>query len=469
MLDLQQDMMPQMSMRVSPRLVAASYILELSSMELQQAINQELLENPALEMVEKPTCSVCGGALQGSICPNCLSQQKGPDPPPDSDDYYANEHTMGQNLSAPVDDDFDPLTQVAAQVTLAEQLLHELQSILPHEDMPIAEYLVGNLDDNGYLQCTVEEAAEYLGMPVERVEAVLQQLQSLEPIGVGARDLRECLSIQLAYLDAEGLSCPYAFEIVNGYLKELGEHKHSRIASALGITVSQVGKAHEFIKERLNPYPSQGFSRGSPGTNRNSQSGVLPDVLISKVEGGFEVEVVESKRFLLRISPMYQRLSTDLDVQSGQFSDEEKRHILHYVSRAKLFIANINQRRQTLHKITAYTVEVQKGFLERGIRYLKPLTRASVANALGMHESTVSRATASKYVMLPNGRVIPYSDFFQAALSVMDIIKEMIAEEESPLTDHEISAKLAEMGITVARRTVAKYREQLGILPSSLR
>lgn len=467
--DLQQDLIPQMSVRVSPRLVAASYILELSSMELQQAVNQELLENPALEMVEKPTCSVCGGALQGSICPNCLSQQKGPEPLQDGDDYYYSEHAAGTNLAAPVDDDFDPLTQVAAQVTLAEQLLNELQSILPREDMPIAEYLVGNLDDNGYLQCTVEEAADYLGVEVERVEAVLRQLQALEPIGVGARNLRECLIIQLAYLDSEGTCCPHAFEIVSNYLKELGEHKYSKIASELGTTVQQVGKAHDFIKDRLNPYPAQGFSRGTPGSNRNSHAGVLPDVLITKTESGFEVEVVESKRFLLRVSPMYQRLSADLDGEPARYSEEEKRHIQHYVSRAKLFIANINQRRQTLHKITAHTVEVQREFLEKGIRYLKPLTRASVANALGMHESTVSRATASKFVMLPNGKVIPYSDFFQAALSVMDVIKEMIANEETPLTDHEISMKLASQGITVARRTVAKYREQLGILPSSLR
>lgn len=458
-----------MSVRVSPRLVAASYILELSSMELQQAVNQELLENPALEMVEKPTCSVCGGALQGSICPNCLSQQKGPDPVQDSDDYYLTEHAAGPNLAAPVDDDFDPLTQVAAQVTLAEQLLNDLQSILSRADLPIAEYLVGNLDDNGYLQCSVEEVADYLDVEIGRVEAVLRQLQSLEPIGVGARNLRECLLIQLAYLESEGVTCPYAVEIVSSYLKELGEHKYSKIASELGTSVQQVGKAHDFIKDRLNPYPAQGFSWSGAGSNRSNQSGVLPDVLITKTETGFEVEVVESKRFLLRVSPMYQRLSADLDAQPTRYSEEERRHIQHYVSRAKLFIANINQRRQTLHKITTYTVQVQKEFLEKGIRYLKPLTRASVAMALGMHESTVSRATASKFVMLPNGKVIPYSDFFQAALSVMDVIKEMIANEETPLTDHEISTKLADQGITVARRTVAKYREQLGILPSSLR
>jgi RNA polymerase sigma-54 factor len=265
------------------------------------------------------------------------------------------------------------------------------------------------------------------------------------------------------------LGCPFAREIVTGFLKELAEHKYSRIASHLGTSVPYVSRAHDFIKQRLNPYPAQGFSNIGPGTSRNNPSGILPDVLISHGEHGFEVEVVESKRFFLRVSPMYQRLSADLDSEPGRYSVDEKKHIQHYVSRAKLFIANINQRRQTLQKITEHTVQAQQEFLEKGIRFLKPLTRASVANALGMHESTVSRATASKFVMLPNGRVIPYSDFFQAALSVMDVIREMIDTEDAPMTDHEISTRLADTGIVVACRTVAKYREQLGILPSSLR
>jgi RNA polymerase sigma-54 factor len=153
----------------------------------------------------------------------------------------------------------------------------------------------------------------------------------------------------------------------------------------------------------------------------------------------------------------------------GQFSDEEREHIQHYVSRAKMFIANINQRRQTMQKITGFLVDYQKEFLANGIRYLKPLTRAMLAEQTGIHESTVSRATAAKFVMLPSGRVIPFSDFFTASLSVKDVIKDMIATEERPLTDQEIALKLKDFGISVARRTVAKYRDQLDILPSSLR
>jgi len=469
--ELTQDASAQMGMKVSPRLVAASYILELSSQELQQAIAQEISENPAMELVEKETCPACGGPMQGSICPACLSQQKstptGPENDYDSSDDYIND----LNLSAPAaEDDFDPFTQVAAQMSLAERLLNDLQTMLPGSDMPIATYLVGNLNDNGYLQCSVEEVAHQLDVAVEAVERVLAALQSLEPIGIGARNLRECLLIQIAYLESEHIVCPVASQIVESHLQELAEHKFNKIASELGVTPEAVSEASEFIRHRLNPYPAQGYSAPDPSIAETRSTIILPDVIISEAEKDtFDVEVIESKRFFLRITPLYQQLAANLEREPERFTEEEKRHIKQYVSRAKLFIANINQRRQTLQKITEYIVEAQKDFLINGIRHLKPLTRAAVAYHLGMHESTVSRATASKYVMLPSRKVIPFSDFFTASLSVMDVIKELIASETSPLTDQEIADELARRGIVIARRTVAKYREQLGILPSSLR
>jgi len=469
--ELTQEASTQMGMKVSPRLVAASYILELSSQELQQAIAQEIAENPAMELVEKETCPACGGPMQGSICPACLSQQKatptGPENDYDSSDDYIND----LNLSAsPPEDDFDPFTQVAAQMSLAERLLNDLQTMLPATDMPIATYLVGNLNDNGYLQCSVEEAAHQLDVSIEAVERVLAALQSLEPIGIGARNLRECLLIQIAYLESEGIRCPVATEIVKSHLQELAEHKFNKIANELGVTPDAVAEASDFIRHRLNPYPAQGYGAPDPSVAESRSTIVLPDVIITQGEKDtFDVEVIESKRFFLRITPLYQQLAANLEREPERFTEEEKRHIKQYVSRAKLFIANINQRRQTLQKITEYIVEAQKDFLLNGIRHLKPLTRAAVAYHLGMHESTVSRATASKYVMLPSRKVIPFSDFFTASLSVMDVIKELIASETSPLTDQEIADELARRGIVIARRTVAKYREQLGILPSSLR
>jgi RNA polymerase sigma-54 factor len=460
-----------MGMRVSPRLVAASYILELSSQELQQAISQEISENPAMELVENETCPACGGPMQGSICPACLSAQKTTPTSPDADYDNSDDYINDLNLTAgAAEDDFDPFTQVAAQMSLPERLLNELQAMLPANDMPVATYLVGNLNDNGYLLVSVEEVAHQLDVPVEAVERVLLVLQSLEPIGIGARDLRECLLIQITYLEAEGIVCPVASKIVNSHLQELAEHKFSRIASELGVSVDDVADASDFIRHRLNPFPAQGYGSPDGSSSEARATIILPDVIISQGEReSFDVEVIESKRFFLRITPLYQQLAANLDREPERFSEEERRHIKQYVSRAKLFIANINQRRQTLQKITEYIVEAQKEFLLSGVRHLKALTRAAVAYHLGMHESTVSRATASKYVMLPSRKVIPFSDFFTASLSVMDVIKELIASETSPLTDQEIADELARRGIVIARRTVAKYREQLGILPSSLR
>ena len=465
-MDLTQELTPQMQQKVSPRLVAASYILELSSLELQQAISAELNDNPAMEMMEKETCSVCGGALQGSICPHCLTQQK---QDTSSDEAEVDDRFVTPNLAAPADEEFDPLTQVAAQMTLAERLLMELQAMLPPEDMSIAEFLVGNLDDNGYLTCTVAETADLLSVEPERVELVLRLLQSLEPVGIGARSLQECLLIQMDYLAQEGAEHLHVREIVSHHLTSLAEHKYGRIASELGISTEAVANACDFIRQRLNPYPARSYSGPQPGATKADSSFVMPDVIINESEDGFEIEVVESKRFILRVTPLYQDLHRDLERNPTRFSEDERRHIQHYVSRAKLFIANINQRRQTLHKITSYIVEVQKEFLAQGIRYLRALTRAQVAAHLGMHESTVSRATAAKYVMLPSRKVIPFAEFFQQSLSVMDVIKEMITKEAQPMTDQEIAGRLAERGIFIARRTVAKYREQLGILPSSLR
>jgi RNA polymerase sigma-54 factor len=333
------------------------------------------------------------------------------------------------NLSAPAaEDDFDPFTQVAAQMSLAERLLNELQSMIPSSAMPIATYLVGNLNDNGYLQCSVAEASHQLGLPEEEIELVLRVLQSLEPIGIAARDLRECLMIQIEYLRTEGIASEVANSIVKNHLQELAEHKFSKIASELGVTVETIAEAGEFIRHRLNPFPAQGYGAPDANSSETRTTIILPDVIISLGEReSFDVEVIESKRFFLRITPLYQQLAANLDREPERFSEEERRHIKQYVSRAKLFIANINQRRQTLQKITEYIVEAQKEFLINGVRHLKPLTRAAVAYHLGMHESTVSRATASKYVMLPSRKVIPFSDFFTASLSVMDVIKELIA------------------------------------------
>jgi RNA polymerase sigma-54 factor len=471
-LDLGQEYSPNQTLKVSPRLVAANYILELSSQELQQQIATELSENPALELVEIPTCRVCGTELQGSICPRCIQHQKGSGSAslgPDSRSYNYEDGGGDSRNRTPDDEDFDPLTRVASEQTLAEKLLMEMGAALPEEDMPIAEYLVGSLDEKGYLSIKLEDVAYEMDVPLDKVRAVLRVLQAQEPVGIGARNLRECLAIQITHLEEHGLSHPHAREIVTQFLTELGEHKFGRIAHELKVSQQEVADVWEFVKTKLNPHPAHGFSPTNASDRDTRAMYIIPDVVISPGPEDFEVEVVESRRFVLRVNPMYTRLSADLHRSSASMNPDEKRHVQQYVGRAKLFIANINQRRQTLFNITRCLVDQQRDFLEKGVRHLRPLSRAAVAQQLGVHESTVSRATASKYVMLPNGEVIPYSHFFTPSLSVKDIMKEVIEKEGKPLTDSEIVERLKDRGIHIARRTVAKYRMQLAILPSSLR
>ncbi len=464
----------QVPIRVaSPQLVAANHILALSSAELQTLIHKEVDENPALEVEEVVVCQRCGRPLQGTYCPYCASQNLEQTKPFDGDDY--GDGSLWQpRVSSGDDEEFDPTTRVAAQMSLAEHLTLTLQAQFPLEDAPIIEFLVGNLDDDGRLCCSVEEVQDLFHVERRCVERMIRSLQAMEPVGVGARDLRECLLIQLHYLESQGVHQPFAREVITRFLSQLSEHKYGQIALALGTTTEQIHEVSDFIRRNLNPYPARGYLGSNLSAGGERATSVLPDVIISKRERAdgthtYEIEVVESKRYFLNLNPSYAQLYQDMSSRAAPLSEDDRRHIQQYVSRAKLFISNINQRRQTLAKITRHIVELQRQFLDHGIRALQPLTRARVASDLGMHESTVSRATAAKYCMLPTGEVIPFSNFFVANLGIKDLIKDLIDRESNPLTDQELADILGKQGIPVARRTVAKYREQLQILPSTLR
>lgn len=473
-------------MRVSPSLVALNQILALSSQELQQEIRKELESNPALELNDAPVCPSCGDVIKGRVCQRCLAENPSGIASRNQDlKNSTDEYSYGEDYSTPDenwsggnrDEEFDPITIVAAEMPLSERLLSELTAVLPHDDMPIAEFLVGSLDERGYLSVTAEAVAHTFSTDEERVENILKELQTLAPPGVGARDLRECLLLQMAHIkeNVTELEIPAKLEeLIDHHLTALGEHKYGYIAQQLHVSVDEVHRMREFIKQHLNPFPSEGQTSEPNGlqTHSSSRAGyVVPDVIITERDGEYKVEVVESKRFYLRVSPMYAKLSGDSVNEPISSSDRD--HVRQYVARAKFFMSNINQRRETMMKITRCLVDIQEEFLRDGVRGLKPLTRSMLASYIGMHESTVSRATASKYIMLPSRKVIPFSDFFTASLSIKDVIKEIIEKENAnrpkPLTDQEIVERLENQGIRIARRTVAKYRTQLKILPSTLR
>jgi RNA polymerase sigma-54 factor len=465
--ELSQQIQPVLTTKVTPKQIAANYILQMSSVELQEAIAQELDENPALELQELPTCPICGSAIAGPYCTECMPQRGETDDPTrlSADDLPGD----GQTRTRDEDDEFDPIARAEADFTLEDHLTWNLHAQLPSSIHHVADHVIGALDSNGFLTETDAEIAATTNVQVSDVELVLAAMKGLEPIGIGSRSITESLLAQIEYLrEQDEVEVPAHAEVVVGeHLGDLGERRFREVASAIGASQRDVIAVWEFVKGNLNPYPTAAFTAAVSGDGARPL--VRPDVLIREIDGELVAEVVESRRFSLTVAPIYSSLSARL--RSDETTEDEKQHVRQYVGRAKFFIDNINRRRATIQRIAECLMERQRDYLLHGVQHLVPLTRAEVGELIGMHESTVSRATAEKFVMIPSGEVVPFSHFFTASLGVKDQIKRMIEAEDPghPLSDQEIADALGADGIALARRTVAKYRDELQILPARLR
>jgi RNA polymerase sigma-54 factor len=420
-------------------------------------------------MNELPTCPICGSPVAGNYCTDCMPR-KGEDGE-ESGRMLSADDLPGDGASRLRDeaDEFDPIARAEADFTLEDHLTWNLHALLPSRLHPVADHVIGALDSNGFLTETDAEIADAMGVSLDDVAQVLGAMKGLEPIGIGSRSITESLLAQIEYLREEGeLAIPdHAEDVVGKHLSDLGERRFRETASAIGITQREVTDIWHFVKANLNPYPTAAFTAAVSGDS--GRTIVRPDVLIRTIDGELAVEVVESRRFSLRVAPIYSALSSKL--RSNDTTEDEKQHVRQYVGRAKFFIDNINRRRATIQRIAECLVERQRDYLLHGVQHLVPLTRAEVGELIGMHESTVSRATAEKYVMIPTGEVVPFSHFFTASLGTKDQIKRMIEAEDArhPYSDQEVADALAEEGIALARRTVAKYRDELQILPARLR
>lgn len=496
---------PDHVLRVSARLITSSTILHLSSDELERAVSQEQMENPALEVSEQRICLFCGSLLYGQVCTVCghfaqpaLTTNEFPvsyesQSEPQELQWSSQSYDFDNYAFAEIDrdDELDPLARIPTGETLTETLLQQLEALVPPEDAPIAEQLVGNLNERGYLEISLDEIAEHLNVALERVEYVLSQLQTLEPLGIGARNLRECLLIQLQALGGleDLVSLPQlmvptsqamaptrdattflAYTLIDRYLDQLGRNQVHEIARDLKVPEQEIRQASLYIRTNLYPFPAHTWRADSRYNRPGTEAGyVRPDVIIRRGESGFEVELVEERRYRFRISTGYATAPlVPLDTPS-QATDEEVRRYMHQHSdRAKFFVECVQRRWRTLKRVAELVVDYQHEFLEKGVRSLRPLTRAEVATRLNLDEGTVSRATANKYALLPSGRLIPFSDFFDGSLGVKDILRELIASEEPKhrLSDEELARLMTARGVPMARRTVTKYREEMGIRSS---
>jgi RNA polymerase sigma-54 factor len=470
---------PDQVLRVTPKLITSSAILQLSSDELERAVSSEQIENPALEVDEQPVCRFCGTRMYGQTCSACGQFAQIAAPAGEisinyellADPLWGNHHQLYDFdnygfAEIDRDDEFDMLATISTGETLVEILLRQLEALVPPEDYLIAEQLAGNLNERGYLEISLEEITDHLQVPIERVEYVLSQLQALEPLGIGARNLRECLLIQLQALSEQEATHPLAFTLIDCYLDRLGRSQFAEIARELKVPEQEVRQASLYIRSSLYPFPAHTYRENSQLPTYTGLASdatyVRPDLIIRKGETGLEVELIEEKRYHFSIST---NAAGSASSTSGVVNIELQRYMQHHSDRARFFIDCMQRRWRTLKRVAELVADYQAEFLERGVRYMRPLTRAEVATRLNLDEGTVSRATANKYALLPNGRLIPMSDFFESSLSVKDVLRELITLEEprKRLSDEELARLMQARGMPMARRTVTKYREEMGI------
>jgi RNA polymerase sigma-54 factor len=452
--------------RIDPKLIMANTLLQLSGVELQQTIEQELTENPALEMEDDEPCSGC--ELAPVMCKDC-QYYKEQRQAVSSDDLSVHELEYSFDFTSDPDDENDPISGLRAELSLKEHLREQLRNTASPRLYEIGEYLINYITESGYLDCDLLEITLELDATDEELAQAVALIQTLDPPGVGARDLRECMQIQLKHLSEDGKGNWIAERIVGDCWDEMVARKVTRMARRLKVRLDQVKYALSFIQSKLSPYPAAGFRAPWDYKPSDSKIAVRPDVIVRRTPAGYEIEVIAGHSSLA-VTPYYRQIYNELrNGRPRRYSDEDKKHIMEYVDRADLFIRNVNQRRKTLRMIAKSLVEHQQGYLETGSKlFVRPLTRVKVAEALGVHESTVSRATANKYIQLPSQEVVPFDFFFQGSTSLMDMIARLMSSEEvdHPLSDKEIAAVLTEQGYTIARRTVAKYRKAQKILSS---
>jgi RNA polymerase sigma-54 factor len=481
------------SLVLAPQLQQSLALLQAPTLELKALVEQELQQNPVLEEATAAEMDVQEKEIRETEAPTQAADLSEPpadlnfDPTTDksepADDFQAEferlvqldqewrDHFAQTNLPVRASAEEEEKRQfmfdsLVAATSLQEMLLEQVrESALPEEKWPIAEMLIGNIDDYGYLKATVEELAASTGIPGDAILDVVKVIQSFDPAGVGARDLRECLLLQLQRANNQN---SLEYRIVHDFMDALGKRRIPEIARGTGHSVDDVQEALERIA-RLEPRPGRAFLP-------DNDQYILPEVFVSRAGDDFLVTTNNEHIPHLRISNTYKDL-----MAQGENSAEVRNYIREKIRAGKFLIKSLHQRQQTILNIAKEIVHRQREFMEKGVAHLKPLTMVQVAEVVGVHETTVSRAVSGKYMQTPQG-IFEMKYFFTAGIqtatgdgmsntSVKDMIAEIFKKEDAskPLSDQEVVKMLKDKGIVIARRTVAKYRTELNILPSNLR
>jgi RNA polymerase sigma-54 factor len=460
-----QDNRPQ----ATAHLAKTMAYLQLSAAELEATLLKEIDANPALELVDELRCPECGRRLRQLPCPACAA------PKGDGSPVVFLSPRQPANFRSDAESGDDP-PETGMPVRLDEHILRQIGPALAVADRPLAAYILAQLDENGLLREAPAEIAVYKRATLRQVEQVLCLIQHADPPGVGARTPQESLLIQLdALADAgrvpEGMA-RLARLLVEHHFDALGHMDYERIVRRLKadlgmrVTVGTIEAAVRFIHRNLTPYPAQAFwGDGKLPANADGATLRNPDINITSLaEGGgaLTVEVFTPLSGWLRVNPEFK-------AAVSQSSGDDRERWSQALAEAALVTKCLQQRNHTMRRLMQIIAEGQREFILGGDGDLRPTTRVQIAQALGLHESTISRAVAGKSVALPDGRIVPLAKFFDRSLSVRDRVRALIQVETRPLTDDQIALALETEGTHVARRTVAKYRKMLGILPANVR
>jgi RNA polymerase sigma-54 factor len=427
-------MAPRFGLEVSPALVAFGEMLMLPYAAMQSVVEDELCTNEALARLDPGECPICRGALP-TRCPVCSVAA----------------HGRG------VDHQFAGATEVAEAETDAQALLRAVRLEISRADAAIAEYLIDSLDQHGFLDRSCAQLAAELGVDTSAVAHVLDVIRRCGPPGVGATNVKECLLFQLDALDLDDDRAGLARAVISCHLPDLARGHFALIATALGTSRSEIQQVLDLIRRRLRPYPA--FDGNAVEMPRY----VVPDVIVREhdvIDGEFTVELVEPAVTRLVVRPTERRRGARTE---GSGTSREA------MQRAGSLVAQLGDRWETLRRVAEYAVLRQKDFLVDGPASLRPLTRAEAAAALNVHESTVSRAVADKYVLLPAGTIVPLSDFFGFSGGLDAQLRKLVESADNPISDQRLADLLRDAGYPIARRTVAKHRARLGLTAASIR